>query len=84
MRNVLLTSAFALSAAMLAFAAQARAQSGEPDDHYSYRFEDDYMVGDTLATTPPLLRLRRRIPRVNLIRPRASFVAEMFKSVESM
>lgn len=84
MRRVLLAFAFTLSASTLGLAAPAHAQSGEPSDHYSYRFEDDYMVGETLSSTPALLRIRDRLPRVNMIRPRASFVAEMFKSVETM
>jgi hypothetical protein len=35
-----------------------------------------------LNSTPPLLTVRRHGLRVTLIRPRASFVTEMLKSVE--
>ena len=77
-------SPFLLAAAAL-FSAQAAMAQPEPSyNHYDYRFEDDYMVGDTLSTTPPLIVVRKRIPRVQLIRPRASFVSEMLKSVEAL
>lgn len=74
-----LAAALALFVAPSAFAQPKPTVAG---DDYSYRFDDDHMVGDTLSTTPPLLRIRTRGVRVQLIRPRASFVAEMFKSVE--
>jgi hypothetical protein len=77
-------SPFLLAAAALCCAQSAFAQSKPSDDAYGYRFEDDYMVGDTLSTTPPVIVVRKRIPRVLLIRPRASFVSEMLKSVEAL
>ena len=77
-------TAAALALALLGWGGPAAAQPADTDQRYHYRFDDDYMVGDTLSTTPPLLRLRTRLPRVSLLRPRASFVPEMLKSVESM
>jgi hypothetical protein len=78
--------AVSLALAVLAPAVPALAQAPEQSasDNYLYKFDDDYMVGDTLDTTPALLRLRPGPMRVTLIRPRASFVAEMLKSVEIM
>ena len=74
-----------LLAAAAVFCAQAAlAQPSPSDDNYTYRFDDDQMVGDTLSTTPPLLVLRKKPLRVQLIRPRASFVAEMLKSVDTL
>ena len=75
---------FLLTAAALCCAPAVFAQPKPSDDNYGYRFDDDYMVGDTLSTTPPLITIRKRIPRVQLIRPRASFVTEMLKSVEAL
>jgi hypothetical protein len=75
-------SPFLLAAAALCCAQAALAQPVSSDSDYGYRFDDDYMVGDTLSTTPPLIVIRKRLPRVQLIRPRASFVSEMLKSVE--
>jgi hypothetical protein len=69
---------------VLGVASGAAAQPADTDQRYSYRFDDDYMVGDTLATTPPLLKVQPRPLKVSLIRPRASFVSEMLKSVELM
>lgn len=76
----------ALSALLLpgTASAQAQAQPRRDDYDYMYRFEPDDLVGETLSTTPPLLRIRPTPPRVMLIRPRASFVGEMLKSVEAL
>lgn len=76
--------ALALASGVLGVAGGAAAQTTDTDSRYSYRFDDDYMVGDTLATTPPLLTLPLRPRKVSLIRARASFVPEMLKSVELM
>jgi len=71
-----------LAFALLALPAAARAQTKDPG--YSYHFDDDFMVGDTLSSPPPLLKLRRHPPRIMLLRPRASFVGELLKSVEAL
>lgn len=75
---------FLLAAAALCCAQAAFAQPKASDDNYEYRFDDDYMVGDTLSQTPPLIVIRKKPLRVQLIRPRASFVTEMLKSVEAL
>lgn len=72
--------AAALIFSLLAFSGVAGAQT--KDEDYSYHFDDDLMVGDTFSTPPPLLRIRTKQPRIMLLRPRASFVGEMLKSVE--
>lgn len=72
--------AAALAFSLLAFSGAAGAQT--KDENYSYHFDDDLMVGDTLGSPPPILVMRRTLPRIMLIRPRASFVGEMLKSVE--
>ncbi len=59
----------------------ASAQTQQPVD--VYHFDDDDLMGDTWGVTAPLLRVRsEKLPRVMLLRPRASFVGEMLKSVE--
>jgi hypothetical protein len=78
-----------LLAALLAFgvcslAGNAQAQTERAPSGYTYDFEPDDLVGETLATTPPLIRVRPQPLRVMLLRPRASFVAEMLKSVEAL
>jgi hypothetical protein len=80
----LATLALAFCATLLGSVGTAAAQPVAAEQRYHYDFDDDYMVGDTLSTTPPLLRIPKRLPRVSLLRPRASFVPEMLKSVESM
>jgi hypothetical protein len=77
----LLSACAALS--LLAVATSARAQTA--DDRDDYHFEDDDLVGDTLSSPPPLLHLRTgKLPRIMLLRPRASFVAELLKSCEAL
>ncbi len=74
-------------AGALAFAVLATSSAGMAQtklDSYDYHFEDDDLVGDTLGTPPPLLKLRAKGRRVMLIRPRASFAAELVESVETL
>ena len=72
-----------LAVVILSYPGVAAAQNGgQRGSDYDYVFEDDAMVGGTLSSTPPLLTVRRCGLRVSLLRPRASFVAEMLKSVE--
>jgi hypothetical protein len=72
--------AAAVAFALLALPGAASAQT--KDAGYNYHFDDDFMVGDTLSSPPPLLQLRRHPPRIMLLRPRASFVSELLQSVE--
>jgi hypothetical protein len=74
--------AAAFAFALLALPGRASAQGAQPG--YSYHFDDDKMLGDTLSSPPPQLRVRGHLPRILLLRPRASFVAEMLKSVEAL
>jgi hypothetical protein len=67
---------------LLSFAGPASAQAKA--DEYSYHFDDDFMVGDTLGTTSLVIIERKPAHHVMLIRPRASFVVELMKSVETM
>jgi hypothetical protein len=77
--------AVVIVALLLSFtgAAGAQTKAAQSDPIY-YHFDDDFMVGDTLDTTPALLKVRPKVPRITLLRPRASFVVEMLKSVEGM
>jgi hypothetical protein len=84
MRSTKLLAAV-LASLLLSFASVASAQTkAAQSDPIYYHFDDDFMVGDTLDTTPALLRVRPIVPKVTLLRPRASFVVEMLKSVEGM
>ena len=76
--------AVGLAAASLSvtLAASAQPKTEAPASAYTYDFEPDDLIGETLSTTPPLLRVRPKALRVMLLRPRASFVGEMLKSVE--
>lgn len=73
---------FGAGIALLAVTPGAHAQARQDID--IYHFDDDALIGDTWGATPPLLRVRTKLPRVMLLRPRASFVAEMLKSVEGV
>jgi hypothetical protein len=51
-------------------------------DGNEYRFKDELLNSDVSSPNAARIRVRPLAPRVLLIRPRASFVMEMFKSVE--
>lgn len=60
-----------------------RAASSE-DESYGVVFDDDPMFALGPDTLIPLLKVRtNRFPVTRLLRPRASFVPELLKSVES-
>jgi len=71
----------ALALGLLLTSGAVAAQTTHEED---YRFEDDDLLGDTLSSPPPLLKLRPKGRRVMLIRPRVSFRAELVKSVETL
>jgi hypothetical protein len=78
-------SVFALSLAVTAsITSAAFAQTTGNVDEYGYHFDDDFMVGDTLSSPPPILKLPKRGIKVQLIRARTSFVGEMLESVETL
>jgi len=86
MRKLKLALAATLASSVFGLALPCHAQSGKQasPDSYIYTFTDDDLIGDTLSATTALIKVRRPAARITLIRPRASFVAEMVKSVESM
>jgi hypothetical protein len=51
-------------------------------DGNEYRFKDELLNSDVSSPNAARIRVRPLSGRVLLIRPRASFVMEMFKSVE--
>ena len=59
------------------------AQVASAEDQY-YRFDDDLLGAEGLDTKAALIKVRRPQPRVTLIRPRASFVPELLKTVEQI
>jgi hypothetical protein len=58
-----------------------RTALAEPRDSF-YEFSDDDMLGDTISSLTAIVKVRPPAAKVSLIRPRASFVPEMLKSVE--
>jgi hypothetical protein len=76
------------SAAMtLAWAGIAPAQVKRletTEQGYEVSFRDGHLLGSADQARGWVLTLRKKQPRVLLIRPRASFVGEMLKSVEDM
>lgn len=76
-----------LSASPVVAVAQTPKDTASKDtasvDHYSYEFDLDFLDGETLAGDGPILRVRPGAARVQLLRPRTSFVPELKKSVEA-
>lgn len=84
MSKLKLPVAITLALSAFAVALPSQAQTSPSDDRYTYLFNDDDLLGGTLDTTSALIRVRPDAARVTLIRPRASFVPEMLKSIELM
>ena len=84
------TLAVTLASCVFGLALPCHAQSGkaapsaQTPESYTYTFMDDDLIGDTLSTNTAIIKVRPHPPRIMLIRARASFVAEMIKSVELM
>jgi len=57
-----------------------RSESGD----YEYRFDDEGLLGNTLANSGDIFKGRARFQRVLLLRPRTAFVQHLFKSVEDL
>lgn len=60
------------------------ATTTEDDTSYTYVFKDDLLDGRGLDMNSALIKVRARGIRSNLIKPRASFVPELYKSVENL
>ena len=76
-----------LTCACLMSPLEAKAQDhrlSDTADGYSVEFSDSDLLGQTLDLAGLLLPLRTGQPRVRLIRPRASFVPELSKSIEAL
>ena len=76
----LLAALLAMASCSLAGGASAQTK----EEGYTYILDEDGLLGDTLSSPPPILKGGFRPRRILLIRPRATFVAEMLKSVETM
>ena len=82
-RALALASLTACATWSLAASAQVR-ELKTTHEGYEVRFEDGDVLADGNGADGFVLRLRTSVPHVLLIRPRASFVPEMLKSVEDM
>ena len=69
---------------LLSLAGSARAQPDETGVDPYYRFDDDGLLGGSFGAYADVIRVHDGPVRTLLIRPRVSFVPEMFKSVEHL
>ncbi len=72
-----------LLAVAVALGFSLSAQIACAEDQY-YRFKDDPLSAGGLDPNGETLKVRRKPPITTLIRPRASFVPELLKSVEQI
>lgn len=56
----------------------------EDDSSYGYIFKDDLLDGKGIDMNAATVKVRARGIRSNLIKPRVSFVPELYKSVENI
>jgi hypothetical protein len=73
MKRVLLAS-LALGCSLAAGSARA--------EDLTYEFDDDLLGAEGIDSKAALIKVRQPRGRVTLIRPRASFVPELLKSIE--
>ena len=78
------SKALAAGSALLVLATSGVSAAQTARDDYDYHFEEDDLLAETLSSPPPLLQLRPKGRRVMLIRPRASFAAELIATVETL
>ena len=83
------TAPAALLAATFAFCAPSLASAdvgstGTTKDGYAYKFLDDLVDSNVMGPKGDRIKVRPGAVRSLLIRPRASFIVEMFKSVEDI
>lgn len=80
-----LAATFVLSIGGLASAGEGEDYTTQDEtDGYSVKFVDDLLQDSGLDNTAPLIAVRPGASRTMLIRPRASFVSELRKSVENL
>ena len=85
MRAKLLAAGIAASVVLASSAAWADVEKSQRTDEGDYHiFKDDPLNADGLDTLGVVLKVRDIAARVTLIRPRTSFVPEMYKSVENL
>lgn len=53
-------------------------------DDYGYKFDDESLLGSTLASSGDLWGGRKRFQRVILVRPRTDMRPQLLKSVENL
>ena len=75
-----------LLAVFLLPAAVARADepATKPNEPVSYSFDDDEVLGNTVAPYGEVMNVRKRGQRASLVRARGSFVVELLHSVEAL
>lgn len=72
--------AFALATLTASFVAA----DDTPAPTQEFVFTDELVDGDLMHPEGEIIRVRERVGRRSLIRPRYAFVAEMLKSTESL
>jgi hypothetical protein len=64
--------------------ASAPARVDQNGETLTYTFTDDGLLGDTLTSNAARITVRPKAARLTLTRPRTSFIARMFRSVEDL
>lgn len=59
-------------------------ESASASNDYEYKFDDEDLLGNSLANSGDMFRGRARFQRVLLLRPRTDLRPQMYKSVENL
>jgi hypothetical protein len=75
---------FGLCVTQTALAEPKRVTETTSDGDYSYRFDDESLLAETLQNVGDIYRGRPKFARVLLLRPRVQLVQEILKSAEDL
>lgn len=82
--RAVVSGALVMTLSSFASVSLAQVQESKSQDGYGYRFDDDPLSAGGFSSGELTIRLNPKAAKQTLIRPRASFVAEMLKSVEHL
>lgn len=62
----------------------SQADAAGKTESYSYKFDDDALLGESASALGTVMKVRQGAARTMLLRPRWHFIPELLKSAESI
>lgn len=82
-KSVFAAAAFVVALSPLAASAETTEVTLKKDETV-YKFSDDDLLGNSIASNTAVIKVRPRAARVALTRPRATFIAQLLRSIENL